>query len=298
MVQTIPFGYRTTADQVLAGVDLARKRVVVTECSSPIGFAAMKALSANGARIVGLARTADVAEAACSAAGLSLTPLGCNPADPPSIDAAMESIRGQGPVDAVVVNCHELECFADHIAQFVLVNRISELVRSDTGRIVIGGNDIATIASAHVKDVKFDNLGGERLYDSYAFKGQAELATALFAKELSRRLDARGVAVNSFGCRAIDNRHPRGVRSAAQLIHSVARYFTRSPERRAATPVLLAASPLVAGLTGEYWSNCQVSPGNPLRSDIGLAKRLWDVSAQVAAMVFGSSALPQICLEA
>jgi WW domain-containing oxidoreductase len=293
MAQTIPFGYRSTADQVLAGVDLARNRVVVTECNSPIGFAAMQALSANGARIIGLARTVDEAEAACVAAGPSLTPLGCDPTDPPSVDAAMESIRVLGPVDAAVVNCHELQCFADHIAQFVLVNRISELVRSDTGRIAIGGNDITNITSPPVKEVKFDNLGGERLYDSNAFKGQAELATALFAKELSRRLDARGVAVNSFGSRAIE----KGVRSAAQLIHSVTRYFTRSPERRAATPVLLAASPLVAGLTGEYWSNCQMSPGNPLRSDIGLAKRLWEVSAQVAAMAFGSSALPQICLD-
>jgi hypothetical protein len=61
-------------------------------------------------------------------------------------------------------------------------------------------------------------------YDSYAFDGQAGLAMALFAKELSRRLDARGVAVNSFRCDATGNRTSR----AQRLIQSIARHFTKS----------------------------------------------------------------------
>jgi NAD(P)-dependent dehydrogenase (short-subunit alcohol dehydrogenase family) len=289
MAQAIPFGSRSTADQVLAGVDLRRKRIVVTECNSGIGLATMEALSANGARIIGLARRLDDAQAACSAAGRSVTPLVCNPTDPASVDAAVQSIRELGPLDAVVINCPELRCFADHIAQFVLVNRLSELVRSSTGRIVIGSNDNAKITRRRVEDVVYDDLGGERLYDSYAFDGQGEIATALFAKELSRRLEARGVAVNSFRYGATGNRTSR----AQRLIQSIARHFTQSHARRAATPALLAASPLVAGVTGEYWANCQRSRGNPLRLDLGLAKRLWEVSAQIAAMAFRRGTLPE-----
>jgi WW domain-containing oxidoreductase len=289
MAQAIPFGSRSTADQVLAGVDLRRKRIVVTECNSGIGLATMEALSANGARIIGLARRLDDAQAACSAAGRSVTPLVCNPTDPASVDAAVQSIRELGPLDAVVINCPELRCFADHIAQFVLVNRLSELVRSSTGRIVIGSNDNAKITRRRVEDVVYDDLGGERLYDSYAFDGQGEIATALFAKELSRRLEARGVAVNSFRYGATGTRTSR----AQRLIQSIARHFTQSHARRAATPALLAASPLVAGMTGEYWANCQRSRGNPLRLDLGLAKRLWEVSAQIAAMAFGRGTLPE-----
>jgi len=289
MAQAIPFGSRSTADQVLAGVDLTRKRIVVTECNSGIGYATMQALSANGAHIIGLARRRDDAQAACSAAGRSLTPLGCNPTDRASVDVAVQSIRGLGPLDAVVINCFELRYFADHIAQFVLVNRLSELVRGGTGRIVIGSNDNANIIGHRVEDAMFDNLSGERLYDSYAFDGQAELATALFAKELSRRLDARGVAVNSFRCGATGNRTSR----AQRLIQSIARHFTKSPAQRAATPALLAASPMVVGMTGEYWSNCQMSLGNPLRSDIGLAKRLWEASARIAAIAFGGGTMSE-----
>src|SRR6266404_4908010 len=289
MAQTIPFGSLSTADQVLAGVDLRRRRIVVTECNSGIGFATMEALSANGAQIIGLARTLDDAQAACNAAGRSVTPLSCTPTDPASVDAAVQSMRELGPLDAVVINCPELRCFADHIAQFVLINRLSELVRSGTGRIVIGNNDNAKITRRRVEDAMFVNLSGERLYDSYAFEGQAGLATALFAKELSRRLDARGVAVNSFRCGATGNRTSR----AQRLIQSIARHFTKSHARRAATPALLAASPLVVGMTGEYWSNCQMSLGNPLRSDIGLAKRLWEASARFAAIAFGGGTMSE-----
>jgi NAD(P)-dependent dehydrogenase (short-subunit alcohol dehydrogenase family) len=288
MARSIPFGSRSTADQVLAGIDLSRKRVLITGCNSGIGFETMKALSANGARIIGLARTLADAEVACSAVGRSLVPLGCDPTDIPSVDAAVESIRRlSDPLDAVIINSFELRCFADYIAQFVLVNRLAELVRHRTGRIVIGSDD-SSMTDVPVGSVMFDNVSGERIYDSHAFHGQAKLTTALFTKELSRRLEARGVVVNAFHSGTTWNRNPREARHAGQrLIQSLVRYLTKSPAQRAATPALLAASPLVVGITGEYWSNCQMSRGNPLFSDRGLAKRLWDVSSQLAAITSG-----------
>jgi hypothetical protein len=93
MAQAIPFGSRSTADQVLAGIDLTRRQILVTDCSSEVGFATMQALSANGAHIIGVARRLDDAHAACSAAGRSLTPLGCNPSDRASVDAAVQPRR-------------------------------------------------------------------------------------------------------------------------------------------------------------------------------------------------------------
>jgi WW domain-containing oxidoreductase len=73
MSQSIPFGARLTADQVLAGVDLTRKRMVVTGCASGIGLETM-ALVTNGAHVIGLARTLDDARAACNAAGTDVQP--------------------------------------------------------------------------------------------------------------------------------------------------------------------------------------------------------------------------------
>jgi WW domain-containing oxidoreductase len=134
----------------------------------------------------------------------------------------------------------------------------------------------------------FGDLSNERIYDPRAFHGQTRLAAALFVKELSRRLDARGVLVNAFYCGTTRDQKPHGAQPAAQrVIQWLLGYFTKSPAQQAATPALLAASPLVVGITGEYWLDCQISGSSPLFRDAGLARRLWDVSVQIAAMMFG-----------
>ncbi len=287
MAQSIPFGSRSTADQVLAGIDLSRKRVLITGCNSAIGLETMKALSANGALVIGVARTRGDAEAACSAVPRS-TPLCCDPSDPASVDAAMESLqRLSNQLDAVIINSFELRCFADHVAQFVFVNRLAEIVRHGTGRIVIASND-RSMAELRIESLAFDDLSNERIYDPRAFHEQTKLAAALFVQELSRRLNARGVLVNTFHSDTAVNQSPSAPQPAAQrLIQSVLGYFTRSPAQRAGTPALLAASPLVVGITGEYWLDCQISRRSPLFGDAGLARRLWDISTQIAAMMLG-----------
>ena len=297
MAPSIRFGARSTADQVLAGIDLTRKRFVVTGCNSGIGFETMNALVANGAHVIGLARTRESARAACNLAGSSSTPIACDLADLDSVEAAAESIlRLPGPLDAVITNAGianlptlqtrygiELQFLVNHIAHFALINRLADSVRSGTGRIVIVSSD-ASIKEAPAEGVLFDNLNGQRFYDPFMFFGQAKLAAALYAKELSRRLAPRGVSVNSL--------HPGATRGTGfdkyrtltrRLGHQVARLFMKSPAQGAATQTLLAASPQVAGITGEYWSDCRIARGNPLLADGGLAGRLWEASERIVS---------------
>jgi WW domain-containing oxidoreductase len=59
----------------------------------------------------------------------------------------------------------------------------------------------------------------------------------------------------------------------------------KSPAQGAATQTLLAASPQVAGMTGEYWSDCQIAPGNPLLADEGLGRRLWETSEGIVSSI-------------
>jgi NAD(P)-dependent dehydrogenase (short-subunit alcohol dehydrogenase family) len=285
MAQSIPFGSRSTADQVLAGIDLSRKRVLVTECNSAIGLETMKALSANGAVVIGIARTRVDAEAACSAVSRSI-PLGYDPTDQASVDTVMESLqRLSTPLDAVIINSFELRCFADHIAQFVFVNRVAEFIRHGTGRIVIATKD-RSMKELPVENLGFDDLSNERIYDPRAFHEQTTLAAALFVQELSRRLDGRGVLVNAFHSEPTVNQDVRAARhTVLRLIQSALGYFTRSPAQHAATPALLAASPLIVGITGKFWLDCQISRTSYLFGDAGLARRLWDISTQIAAVM-------------
>jgi hypothetical protein len=218
--------------------------MLVTGCHSPIGLETMKALRANGARVIGMSGTMSEAAAACAAAGRSLTALGCDPADARSVDEALDTLRDAAPLDAVVVHSVELENFSGLSTQFGLLNRLAELVRERTGRIAIGTTESRVIA-----------------------------------KELSRRLQSRGIAVNAFHANMAGDRASRHVRSFAhRLIDSVTHPFARNAAQWAATPALLAASPLIASITGEHWADCQVSRSPPPPSDADLAKRLWDAS--------------------
>src|SRR5258708_28117342 len=110
MIKSNPFGARATADKVLAGIDLTGKRMVVTGCNSGIGFETMNALSANGAQVIGLARSLRDAEIACAKAGPSCTPVACDLSDLESVVAAAAAVPAlqlpPGPVLADARNPH------------------------------------------------------------------------------------------------------------------------------------------------------------------------------------------------
>jgi WW domain-containing oxidoreductase len=295
MAQSIPFGVRSTADQVLAGVDLTRKQMVVTGCETGIGLETMKALAANGAHVIGLARTIDDARAACNAVGASSTPIACNLTDCASIDSAADLICNlAGPLDAIITNTDlanspvptrrygtELQSIVEHIGLFALVNRLSHRVRGNGGRIVLASNDVS-MNHALTEVITLDNPIDRYFYERLLSYGQAESAGAIYAKELSRRLAPRGVSVNSWDSGSVRgaglDRYPGRTR---RHIYRVARLFIKSAAQRAATAALLAASPLAAGISGEHWSRCQISHGSPLLADEILIKWFWEISEQI-----------------
>jgi WW domain-containing oxidoreductase len=290
MVHSNPFNARSTADHVLAGVDLTGRRFVVTGCSSGIGFETMNSLAANGAHVVGLARSWSAAAEACLRVGPTCTAVACDLSDLDSVADAAGAIRALNtPVDAVVANAGiaylpdlrtrygvEMQFLVNHIGHFALVNQLSEMVRNGSGRIVLVSGDTRVKPSS--EGIMFDNLDGRRFYQPATFYRQSKLAVALFATELARRLQGRGIAVNSVDPGATQGTQlDRHVRQPL-LIRSVARLFKKNARRAAATQALLAASPRVTGITGELWADCRIAEGPALLGDVDLAKRLWEVS--------------------
>jgi WW domain-containing oxidoreductase len=295
MLESIPFGARSTADKVLAGVDLSGKRILVTGCNSGLGFETMNALTANGAHVIGLARSLEEARSACAEVGPYSTPIACDLADLDSVAAAAAAIKNvPEPLDAIVANAGvahlptlqtrygvEMQFLVNHLGHFALINELVGTLRDGTGRIVIVSSS-ASKTRAPAEGIMFDNLDGQRFYEPFMFYGQSKLANALYAKELSRRLASRGIAVNAL--------HPGATRGtqlnkhlplALRLVRSAAQWFMKSVPQGTATQALLAASPRVSGISGEYWENCRVAVGNPLMEDAELAKRLWDFSEEI-----------------
>jgi WW domain-containing oxidoreductase len=299
MASSIPHGARSTANQVLAGVDLTRKWILVTGCDDENGFETMNALAANGAHVFGLASSFASAKNVCDQIGPRATPVECDLADLDSVTAAAEMIRGlQVSFDAIIANAEvvspptlhtrygvELQFLYNFVGHFSLVNQLLDLVRNGTGRIVMVSSS-ASVTQAPPGGIMFDNLDGHRFYDPMTFYGQSKFALALYAKELSRRLSRRAIAVNSL--------HPGATKGTSlrkdffpplRVVQSTVQLFMKSPGQRAATAALLAASPSVTGITGEYWSDCRIAKGHPLLNDGEVAKRLWQVSMQIVQRI-------------
>ncbi len=287
MTKSVQFGRHSTADQVLAGIDLSGKHMVITGCNAGLGLATMNAFAANGATVIGLARTIQAATDACAQASPLCVPVACDLADLESIAAAVRIIHGMpGTLDAIVANAGvanlpsldtrygvEMHFLANHIGHFALINGLADLLRDGTGRVVMV-SDNAGINLAPHEGIMFDNLDGSRFYEPSMFYGQSKLANALYARELSRRLSSRGIAVNSVDPGAARTRVNQGY---------FARLFAKSAAQAAATQALLAANPQASGITGQYWSDCRISQGSPLLEDTVLARRLWDVSEEIVA---------------
>jgi WW domain-containing oxidoreductase len=299
MSATIPFDRRSTADDVLAGLDLSGRTILITGCNAGIGFETFRTLVEHGAHVIALARSLHTAEQACRRAGGSSSAVACDLADLNSVQAACQSVRRLNrPLDAIVANAGisapptldvragvELQFLVNYVGHFALVNGLLDLVPDHTGRIVVVSSS-SSIQQAPAEGILFDNLDGHRFYKPFVFYGQSKLACALFAKELSRRLAPRGIVANSLHPGAVrDTGLNRSLSFPLSAILAVARPFMKSVPQGAATQALLAAGPWVAGISGEYWADCQIAQGSRWLSDRTMAERLWARTDSIVAAV-------------
>src|SRR6266516_94329 len=169
----------------------------------------------------------------------------------------------------------------NHLAPFLLTSLLLDrLTASAPARIV-------TVASAaHAQGrIDFGDLQGERNYSGQRAYSQSKLANVMFTYELARRLDGTGVTATV--C------HPGVVRTSFgaedQAAHMtgmiwVARLFMKTPAQGALTPVYLASSPEVEGVTGRYFASRKPKTSSKASHDTTAAARLWQASAALAGM--------------
>ena len=214
------FGATSTTDEVLEGVNLAGKRVLVTGVSAGLGVETARALAAHGAEVVGAARdlvkakaaTAQVRADAANGGGLELVELDL--ASLASVRACADAlIADGGRFDLVIANAGVMACpfgktadgfetqfGTNHLGHFVLVNRIAALMKP--------GSRLVNLSSAghRYADVDLDDPNFERTpYDPWIGYGRSKTANILFAVEFDRRHKASGVAATAV--------HPGGIQT-------------------------------------------------------------------------------------
>jgi NAD(P)-dependent dehydrogenase (short-subunit alcohol dehydrogenase family) len=295
-----PFGAKSTAEEVTAGIDLSGKIALVTGCTSGLGYETLRVLALRGARVIGTGRTRDKAAEACARVEGETVPVALELADRDSIAACAGEVHALGvPIDILVCNAGintfgELELvdgiesmFAvNFLGHFALVHALLPLLHAaPMGRIVHVGSR-SGYRQAPPEGIDFDNLRGEKAFDAGAAYGRSKLANALFSLELARRLQGTTVTSNvihpGLVTTNIARNSPWLVRTAFDLLGPL---FAKSVEQGAATQCYVATSPALAGVSGAYFEDC-----NPVRvegpnhmTDTAMAARLWGVAEAMLA---------------
>jgi WW domain-containing oxidoreductase len=291
------FGYGSTAEEVTAGIDLTGKTMLVTGCNSGLGLEAVRVLRLRGAHVVGTARTEQKArDAGASMSGGTFTPLACELSDPSSVRACVAAVKEKGlKLDVILANAgimalpklekahgYELQFFTNHIGHFMLITSLLDQL-TDDARVVIVSSGAHN--NAPKETIQFDNLSGDRGYSAWANYGQSKIANILFAKELSRRFAGTRKTANALHPGVIQTnlgRHMVGAIGRAVFGVAAAIALKNIPQG-AATEVYLAANPGAAGITGQYWSDCNPKEPRKDANDAAIARRLWEESEKIVA---------------
>src|SRR5579862_2446114 len=202
-------GATSTTEDVLSGVNLKGKRILVTGASAGLGVETARALAAHGAHVVGAARDLTKAEGAtaqvrkdAAANGGSFELVELDLANLKSVRACADGLLAKGePFDVVIANAgvmatpfgHTADGFetqfgTNHLGHFALVNRIASLIPA-------GGRLINVSSAGHrYSNVDLDDPNFEKTpYEPFVAYGRSKTANILFAVEFDRRHRDRGV---------------------------------------------------------------------------------------------------------
>jgi NAD(P)-dependent dehydrogenase (short-subunit alcohol dehydrogenase family) len=298
------FDAHSTADEVLAGVDLGGHLALVTGGYSGLGLETTRALVRAGARVVVPARRPDAAREALADLGDAVEVDELDLGDQASVRAFAERfVASDRSLDLVIANAGIMACpetrvgegweaqfGTNHLGHFALVTRLWPALVRD------GGARVVSLSSAghHRGGMRWEDVMWTHDYDKWGAYGQAKTANALFARQLDTLGAASGVrafSVHPGGILTPLQRHlPKEEMVALGWIdeagNEVGQGF-KTPEQGAATSVWAATSPQLEGLGGVYCEDCDVAVDSEGRFRVGVAAwatdpaeaaRLWSLS--------------------
>ncbi|WP_127355594.1 SDR family NAD(P)-dependent oxidoreductase [Actinacidiphila soli] len=297
---TTPFNAESTAMEVVTGVDLTGKRAIVTGGSSGLGVETARALASAGAEVTLAVRNTAAGEKAkadiATTTGsdrVHVAPLDL--ADQGSVKDFVAAWRG--PLHILVNNAGvmatpltrtaegwETQFATNHLGHFALAVGLHDALVAAQGARIVAVSSVGHIGG----NVDFDDLMFQhREYDEWVAYGQSKTANILFAVEATRRWAGDGILANALNPGRIPStglmRHVPQVEASTDS-NGVS---WKNEEQGAATSVLLGASPLVDGVGGRYFEDCnEAGPHEPgirrgvaaYAIDPGNAARLWQVS--------------------
>ena len=298
------FGFSSTADDVLEGIDLTGRLALVTGGYSGIGTETTRALVRAGARVVVPARRPEKAREELADLGDAVEVDELDLGDQDSVRGFVARfLAGDRSLDLLIANAGIMACpetrvgpgweaqfGTNHLGHFALVTGLWPALARDGGARVVSLSSMGH----HRGGIRWDDVMWTHDYDKWTAYGQAKTANALFA----RHLDTLGA---EHGVRAFSV-HPGGILTPLQR-HLPREEMVKlgwvdedgnpagpgfkTPEQGAATSVWAATSPRLDGLGGVYCEDCDIAVASEGRFRAGVAE--WATDPEQAARLWALS---------
>jgi NAD(P)-dependent dehydrogenase (short-subunit alcohol dehydrogenase family) len=308
---TTPFNAQTTAAEVVAGIDLGGSRIIVTGGASGIGVETAHALAAAGAEVTLAVRNPDAgkrvaSEIAATTGNTRVLVAPVDLADPASVASFVAA--WDGPLDVLVNNAGVMACpqtrttqgwelqFAtNHLGHFALATGLHRALAATEGARIVSVSSRAHLRSPVIfDDIHFLN----HAYDPWDAYAQSKTANVLFAVEATRRWADDGITVNALQPGTVRSNLQRYItdedleRTRTRIEGDTGMFHWKTLQQGAATSVLLATSPLLEGVGGRYFEDCnEAGPSQPgtgrgvaaYALDLEAAVLLWEISLEMLA---------------
>lgn len=312
------FSAASTADEVLIGIDLSGRNVIVTGGHAGIGREVTRALVGAGATVTIGARNCDRARRAL--AGTERVEVSrLDLMDPVSIDAFAERWLASDRPLHMLINCagrpapesrerdargYEVQFATNHLGHFQLTLGLLPPLAAAHGARVVN----VTSGAQRFSDIRWDDPHFDRDYEPHTAYAQSKTANVLFSVELDRRWakdGIRGYAVHPgvvVGTTLNSSASQDGLRAAGLIDASGQPIIDpergkKTPQQGASTIAFAAASPLLDEIGGVYLKDNDISPldddpkpvtADSIPADVAShsidpqsARRLWELSEQL-----------------
>ncbi|KAL1319387.1 hypothetical protein HN51_071681 [Arachis hypogaea] len=303
------FSASSTAEEVTHGIDGVGLTAIVTGTTRGIGVETARVLALRGVHVIMAVRNTNAAKDVKEAI---LKEIPTAKVDAMELDlSSMESVRkfvsdfnSSGlPLNILINNAAilatpftlskdniELQFATNHIGHFLLTDLLLDTMKKTAYESKKEGRIINISSDGHrytyPEGIQFDTNNDKSSYNMWYAYGQSKLANILHANELATRLKEEGVDItaNSLHPGAIVTNilDPHLVDSIPpELINSLGKYEIKTLQQGAATTCYVALHPQVRGISGQYFSDCNVSKPSTHGTDTLMAKKLWDLSMKL-----------------
>jgi len=278
---------------------MAGRVCMVTGANSGIGKATAMGLAEMGATVILVCRSKEKGEAALSeirgkSGNNSLDLMLADMSSMRSVRQLASEFRRKYDRLHVLVNNAGLFMFTrtttgdrlettfevDYLSHFLLTGLLIDLLKASAPSRLVEVSSVAHY-NGHID---FEDLQGEKGYGGWKAYSQAKLAQVLFTYELARRLKGTGVTANCLHPGAVATNIWSRPLGRAGFIMKLLRLFMMGPEGGAKTPIYLASSPDVEGVSGKYFTNKKEKESSKESNDEQVARRLWLVSEELTGL--------------